>query len=227
MNGSYCFITYSVSIFENSGTSLSSNASSVILAIVQIVGTFLAARFVDRIGRKPLMASSLFGCTFGLTAMGIYVYLDECGFDLTMFDWVPVTALALVILISSTGISPLIMMYVVEILPAKVSILDLTQNKQKNNPKYSIYRFSKVRAFGLTVASATINIFSFLIVKYFPLLTDVISMYGCMSIFAINCAIGAIFIMSCTEETMGKKLNTLENDEYNAQCIESVTIEKK
>lgn len=122
MNGTYCFITYSVTIFERSGANMSSDASSIILAIVQIAGTLLAARFVDRVGRKSLMAASLFGCTFGLTAMGTYVYLDECGVDLEMFDWVPVTALAFVILISSTGISPLTMMYIVEILPTKVSI---------------------------------------------------------------------------------------------------------
>lgn len=122
MNGSFCFITYSVSIFEQSGANMSSNVSSIILAIVQIAGTLLAAQFVDRVGRKLLMAISLFGCTFGLTAMGIYVYLDECGVDVSMFNWIPVTSLAFVILISSTGISPLTMMYIVEILPAKVSV---------------------------------------------------------------------------------------------------------
>lgn len=84
-----------------------------------------------------------------------------------------------------------------------------------------------MRAFGLTVASATINIFSFLVVKYFPLLIDVISMYGCMSIFAINCAIGAIFIISCTEETMGKNLNAIDDGDCDVQRIEKVTIEKR
>lgn len=231
MNGSYVFITYSVSIFEQSGTNMSSDASSIILAVVQIAGTFLAARFVDRLGRKPLMAFSLFGCTFGLTAMGVYVYLDECGVDVKMFDWIPVTSLAFVILISSSGITPLIMMYIVEILPAKVSVsfyywsfVVLLQKKifQNQNKLYS-----KVRAFGLTVASATINIFSFFTVKYFPMLIDVISMYGCMSIFAINCAVGAVFIIFCTEETMGKNLNAIDDGEDDVKSIEGVTVERK
>lgn len=113
-------MTYAVSIFELSGAHFSPNMSSMILAIVQIIGTLVAAYLVDRLGRKILMSTSLVGCTAGLSAMGIYLYLNDQNYDLQYFSWVPVTSLAVVILISNVGVLPLSMIYLTETMPLKV-----------------------------------------------------------------------------------------------------------
>lgn len=114
-----------MSIFELAGTKLSTSVSAIVLAIVQITGSAMTAYFVDRIGRKILMCASLIGCTIGLSTMGIYLYLDNLGINLHYFNWVPLVALATVVLVSSLGISPLTNIYVVETMPAKVFYLVL------------------------------------------------------------------------------------------------------
>lgn len=121
MTGAFNFITYSVMIFEKSGAEISPSTSTVILAIVQIAGALMTTYFVDRLGRKVLMASSMIGCTIGLLSMAIYLYLDDQGVDLFYFNWVPVMSLALVVLLAAVGVTPLTMVYVVETMPSKVN----------------------------------------------------------------------------------------------------------
>lgn len=122
LSGTYTFMTYSVSIFEKSGTHIDANTSAIVLAIVQIIGVIITSHLVDKIGRKVLFIISLSGCTFCLTAMTVYLYLADHGFDMSAFYWVPVTALASDILISSVGINSLTFVYIVEILSPKVNI---------------------------------------------------------------------------------------------------------
>lgn len=50
--GCYAMMSYTASIFEESGSSLSSNMSAMIVSIIQFVGTCLVTSLVDRIGRK-------------------------------------------------------------------------------------------------------------------------------------------------------------------------------
>lgn len=183
--GSYVFITYASTIFEKSGTNFSSEISSIVLAIVQIAGTLSAARFVETQGRKLLLIISLTGCTLGLTSMAVYLYCDSLGFDISMFTWVPVTSLGLVIFISSAGIVPLSLICLVELLP------------------------SKVRSFGLTVATTSMSFFAFCVVMTFPILMEIINMHGCMLIFAITCALGVVFLIFLVDETKGKTLDLL------------------
>lgn len=195
--GSYVFITYASTIFARSGTSFSPELSSIVLAMVQIAGTLLAARFVETQGRKLLLIVSLAGCTFGLSAMAVYLYCVSLGFNMSMFTWVPVTSLGLVILISSVGIVPLSLICLVELLPPKV------------------------RSFGLTVGTSSMSLFAFGLVITFPVLMEVIDMHGCMLIFAITCALGIIFVIFAVDETKGKTLDLLnkEKDKSDAADI--------
>lgn len=182
------FITYASKIFEKSGTSFSPELSSIALASVQIAGTLLAARFVETQGRKCLLLSSLFGCTFGLTAMAAYLYCVSFGYDMSMFKWVPVTSLGFVVLISSVGIVPLSLICLVEVLPAKV------------------------RSFGLTIGTSSMSLFAFILVMTFPILMEIIDLQGCMLVFATTCALGIIFVSFVVEETKGKTLDRLNGE---------------
>lgn len=121
LSGCYTFITYSENIFQKSGTHLSPNTASIILAFVQILGTLCTAQLVDSAGRKLLLVISLTGCTFGLSSMAMYLYLDAHDMEMTGFKWIPVASLGFVILIANFGIVPLTMVCVVEVLPTKVS----------------------------------------------------------------------------------------------------------
>lgn len=107
-------------IFQAANTLIDPYMSSMILYILQIVGTISLTSLVDTLGRKLLMIVSMAGCTFGLSAMSTYMYLSSHGHDLTIVDWIPVVSLGFVIFMSSVGIGSLTMLCIVESLPSEV-----------------------------------------------------------------------------------------------------------
>lgn len=191
--GSYIFIVYASTIFAKSGTNFSPEWSSVVLALVQIFGTLIAARFVETQGRKPLLIISLAGCTFGNSAMAAYLYCDKLGYDVSMFTWVPVTSLGFVILISSVGIVPLPRICLVEALPAKV------------------------RSFGLTVGMISLSVFLFVTLALYPILLEIIDLHGCMLAFAATCVFGVVFVIVYVDETKGKTIDLLNEEKVTTK----------
>lgn len=189
--GSYLFITYGSTIFAKSGTNMSKNASSITLAIVQLVGTIISAKFVETLGRKILLIISLAGCTFGQLTLAAYLLCDSLGYDVSMFNWVPVTSLSFVILVSGIGILSLSFICTVEVMP------------------------TKVRSFGVTFGMVVMNIVSFLTSISFPILMEIIELYGCMLILGVSCALGMIFVIGYMEETKGKTLDLLNAEKTN------------
>lgn len=200
MCGSYTFITYASAIFEKSGTQLSPNTSSVILAIVQITGTFFTAHLIETRGRKPLLIVSLSGCILGLSSMGAYLLCDAQGVDVSSFAWVPVASLAFDILIASVGIIPLTLICLVEVLP------------------------TKIRSFGVTVGTVAINMCSFCTIKFFPILTEIIGLYGCMFVFAGSCFVGLFFIIFFVKETKGESLDRVKQETNSDQKVWRQTV---
>lgn len=182
-SGNFLFLTYASKIFEESGSHLSANASSIILATVQIAGTLVAAKFIESQGRKPLLIVSLAGCSIGIFTIASFLYCKSLAYDLSMLNWVPVTSMAFVIFISSIGIVPLGSICTVEVLPPNV------------------------RTIGLTLGMTSMNIFAFAITNTFPVLVQTIQLYGCMMILGACCSIGIFFVLFYMGETKGRALD--------------------
>lgn len=51
-SGTLAIITYTADIFKSSGSNLSPNESSIIVAFIQLVGVYVSSVCVDRFGRK-------------------------------------------------------------------------------------------------------------------------------------------------------------------------------
>lgn len=51
-SGTLAIMTYTADIFKSSGSHLSPNESSVIVAVIQLVGVYVSTLCVDRFGRK-------------------------------------------------------------------------------------------------------------------------------------------------------------------------------
>lgn len=120
-SGCFVLMNYSATIFRDSGSDIDSNISSIIVASIQCIGTYVATILVDKVGRKLLLMISVSGTTIGLATMGTYSYLDSLHFDLHYFNWVPVTSLSFVIFIAAIGILPLPYVVLAEVLPSKVN----------------------------------------------------------------------------------------------------------
>lgn len=120
-SGCFALLNYSATIFRDSGSDISPNTSSIIIASIQCIGTYVATILVDKVGRKLLLTISASATSIGLAVMGAYSYLDKLNFDLDHFNWVPVCSLSFVIFIASIGILPLPFIVLAEVLPNKVN----------------------------------------------------------------------------------------------------------
>lgn len=122
-SGVFCVNMYSISIFNETGTYVNPTISAIIIALIQVVGTFVATILVDYWGRRKLLSSSCLGSAVSLISFATFAYLHQRNFVLTSFYWVPVTSMAMFLLSSNAGILPLTFIIIAESLPQKVIVL--------------------------------------------------------------------------------------------------------
>ncbi|XP_055304280.1 facilitated trehalose transporter Tret1-like, partial [Sitodiplosis mosellana] len=183
LTGTPIITNYAVMIFEKAGTSMDPYVSSIMLGIALLLGSICTTYLADKLGRKFLNIMSLVGSALGLFAVSLYHYLNINGYDLSSYQWVPVLSLSFVIFISAAGIIALSLVCSIEYLP------------------------SKIRTPGMAFIGFAFNITTFTSVKLLPFLLEVIDLHGCMTIFGVSCALGAIFIYFFVEETSGQCLD--------------------
>lgn len=144
--GSFLITNYASLIFTTTGTLLDPNISSIILTAVQIVAGLMSTQIGDTFGRKTTLSVSLFGSAIGLFTLAIYSYLRHHDYDVTIFMWLPVTCLSLIIFISNAGIIALAHICAIENYPTKVSLHKLQfifvlslRFVYNSNPNFIIY----------------------------------------------------------------------------------------
>ncbi|XP_013144751.1 PREDICTED: facilitated trehalose transporter Tret1-like [Papilio polytes] len=88
--GCIAVLVYASHIFAEAGKdpdtsiALSPNKQSILLAAVQIIGSFLACQLVDRAGRKPLLAVTSVVAGFSMCLLGVWFYLSTVEFELCL-----------------------------------------------------------------------------------------------------------------------------------------------
>lgn len=142
--GGFVLLNYASKIFAASDVSfLSPNISSIIIAIIQLLGSYTTTVLVERTGRRVRSSSSLcrshllslcsfflfqimyiisgVGSFLGLFIFGVYFYFENIGADLTAFSLVPLITFSFTIFIQNCGLNTLPFVTVSEILPPKVT----------------------------------------------------------------------------------------------------------
>lgn len=208
---SFLITNYASLIFEKSGSILDSRISSIILAVVQIVGGLVSTQLGDTFGRKTTLFMSLFGSAIGLSTLAAYSYLRQFGYDMSNFLWLPIVCLSLIIFISSAGIIALAHIVAVENYPAKVCFKLINTLKMQWLNQWILFSL-QIRTAGVVLYSLSVSTVAFSADKYFPILLDVIHLHGCYLFFAISCFTGLIFV-AFMKETKGKSLDTIEEDD--------------
>lgn len=61
----------------------------------------------------------------------------------------------------------------------------------------------------MTFTTISLNVFSFLISKLFPIWCEIIGLYGCLVIMAAISTIGIVFVIFVMEETKGRDLDSM------------------
>ncbi|XP_062551188.1 facilitated trehalose transporter Tret1-like [Armigeres subalbatus] len=184
-SGCFALINYTANIFAEAGSDLNPNTAAMIVGSIQIVGSYVSTLVVDRFQRKVLYIGTAFGSSVGLAAMGVHAYLKMYGFDVSAINWIPVASLSFVIFIAACGILPLTFVILSEILP------------------------QKLRSFGGSLCTTFLWVVSFIVIKYFPVMVEVLGMHGCMWTFAGCCMFGMFFNALFIPETRGKSIEEI------------------
>ncbi|XP_011693005.1 PREDICTED: facilitated trehalose transporter Tret1-like [Wasmannia auropunctata] len=188
LSGINAVIFYTVTIFQASGSSMSPEVASIIVAIVQMITTGVAALIVDRAGRKPLLIFSSSVMLVSLVALGSYFNIKTSGSDVSNLGWLPLTSLTLFMISFSIGMGPIPWMLMAELFPAE----------------------TKAVASGIAVM---LNWFLvFLVTKTFPAMNEGLGADVTFWIFAAIMAAGTAFTYFFIPETKGKTSQEIQDE---------------
>lgn len=180
--GINAIVFFSTAVFERAGMTSGATASAVV-GLVNVLGTVVAGRMMDRAGRKPLLVSSfaIMGISMATMAMGI--------------GWPALKALSGVLAVVGTlayvfgfaiGAGPVPSLLMPELLP------------------------SSVRGKGVSLAMLTHWISNFTVGQLF---LPTVERFGLASVylgFATVCMFGVVYIRREIQETTGLSLEQIE-----------------
>ncbi|XP_005190294.1 facilitated trehalose transporter Tret1-like [Musca domestica] len=182
--GSFALVNYMSSVFAAIKSELHPDVNTIIVGVVQVIGTYTATILVDRFGRKVLLLVSTSGMGVGLAAFGIYAFFaEETEADLSFYShWLPLVLMAFIIFIANVGILSVTVVVLVEILP------------------------SKIRSIASSFCLALLSLFAFISLRIFPLSMHYFGLSATMWFCATICAFGLFYISIFLEETKGKPM---------------------
>lgn len=179
--GCFTMINYTATIFAQSGSQIPPQRAAIFVAFVQLLGTFVSTRLVDRSGRRCLLLCSSLGTGCSLLTLGAFMYAHEClGWPVEQYSWLAVGSFAAMLLLASCGIVPLPFVVLAEVMP------------------------ERIRGAGSTLCLCVSWSLVFGMVKVFPATVLAIGLHGCMFAFAGCCFAGALFVLVVLPETRGK-----------------------
>lgn len=187
-SGKAPLVIYTKTIFEESGSTIDANVSTIIFNAVElIVVVFVTIFIANKFGKRPLMIISASGCSFSIFALGTYFCLKhfECSI-INYLNWLPITSLVIYNITFSLGIGFGHMIYLSELFPMNV----------KANATCSVQFL--IISFGLV---GTV---------FFQITSENFGIYVPFLCFAITCGIGAIFLYKIVPETKGKTLEEIQ-----------------
>lgn len=119
LTGINAILYYAPEIFKSLGSSTDvSLLETSILGVVNLIFTLLAIKWVDKMGRKPLLYIGSIGMTIALAAVGLFIYYDAVG------NWV-LPFLLLFMASFSISWGPIVWVLLSEIFPNKIRSLAL------------------------------------------------------------------------------------------------------
>lgn len=179
-SGINAVIFFTQQIFKSAGSNIDASVSAIIVGVVQVLMTFLAAALVEKAGRKILLLQSSTVMCLCLTVLGIYFRLKSTGHDVSNIGWIPLLCLVLFIVSFSLGYGPIPWMMMGELLAPEVKSI----------------------ATSLTVLFNWVLVF--VVTNSFGALNDNLGSDITFWIFAVIMALGTIFGFKTVFETKGK-----------------------
>lgn len=204
LSGINAFIFYTEAIFDAADSGMSGSTASIMVGAMQVVATYAASMFIDRLGRRILLVISTSMLCLCNVAIGLYFYLLEHDpKTAASVNWLPTTALCLYMISYSIGLGPIPWVLIGELFTPEVK-----------GPASS--------------ASGTIAwLLAFLVTKTFSNVRDLIGLGETFWLFAFFSALGSIFVLLFVPETKGKSFVEIQRilGNSNNDPIESIESE--
>lgn len=189
LSGINVVMFYAHKIFEMSGSSLPPGISAIILGVVQVFATAVAAYVVDRFGRKLLLIISLGTMCVCQVILGIYFMIDASNHELAKtLGFAPLLSICLYLVGFSLGAGPLPFTLLGELLPNRV--------------KGGIGSFATFCNWMLALC----------ITGSFPYLVDWVGPSIVFLTYAVLCAVGVVFVIFILIETKNKSLDEIQKE---------------
>lgn len=204
MTGINAIMFYAENIFEQAHFK-ESDLASVIVGLIQVVFTGVAALIMDKAGRKVLLIISGVAMAISTTAFGVYFYLmtkvhSTTSLSLLVLDlqstageephadlaWLALASMAVFITGFALGWGPIPWLVMSEIFP------------------------SKARGVASAVCVLTNWTMAFIVTKNFKDMMVLLTSAGTFWLFACMCIANVIFTMAFIPETKGKTLEQIE-----------------
>uniref|UniRef100_A0A8D8Z2U3 Facilitated trehalose transporter Tret1 n=1 Tax=Cacopsylla melanoneura TaxID=428564 RepID=A0A8D8Z2U3_9HEMI len=185
LTGANIVLTYTASIFKESGSKLEPNICTIIIGTLQFIASILSCIVVNKAGRKALLLVTYLGIAFTLSVMGFCFYLIAIGTDISSFSYIPIIALSLYVCCNSMGAGPVPYILFGEILPGYIQNLAI-----------SVSFF-----FGIFGA--------FLVVKTYPTLNALCGRHGTFYFYAICNLTIYFYTMIFVPETKGRSVRSI------------------
>ncbi|XP_025209206.1 facilitated trehalose transporter Tret1-2 homolog [Melanaphis sacchari] len=179
-------IFYATTIFNATGSSINSNASTVIVGIMGVLSTYVSTLVVDKLGRKILLLSSVVAmgiCTFFI---GGFFYAKDHNYDVSSIGFIPLLSLCVFIILFSVGFGPIPWMLMGEIFPAQI------------------------KGIASSIVCMANWFFVFLATKFFASLASIIYLYNTFWLYTVICVLGTFFVVFIVPETKGKTMEEIQ-----------------
>jgi MFS family permease len=178
---------YSTTLWKSVGFSASDSfITSVITSVINVVLTFVAILFVDRVGRKALLLWGSAGMFVGLVLAAIsFSQAHTSGGEVTLPQPWGVIALIganLFVIFFAATWGPVMWVVLGEVFP------------------------NKIRGLGLGIAAAFNWVFNFLVTLLFPVLSQAVGLGWVYAGFALFAALSFWFVFSALPEVTGLEL---------------------
>ncbi|KAF6199929.1 hypothetical protein GE061_006227 [Apolygus lucorum] len=190
-SGIHAVVNYAGIIFEEAGSPLSADDSSIVTAVLNLAASFVNLFLIDIFGRKILLYISFIGGSISLAVLSVFLYINErTEMDASHFGWIPIASLSIFIFTYGIGLASVPGILLNELTP------------------------TKVKAVLVSFVMIICLIFVLGIVQTFPFVDDNFGLYTCFAVPAACNVMGLFYTAFLVPETRGKSLTVIA-DELN------------
>jgi sugar porter (SP) family MFS transporter len=192
ITGINAIIYYSDEIFAAAGfatTAQQTAATTWAIGGVNVIATFIAIGFIDRLGRRPLLLAGLIGMGVSLLVVGFAfrsIGTASAGAQPTAAGIVTLVALVVFIISFAFSLGPVVWTVINEIFPGRV------------------------RGRAVAVATAVNWAAAFVVSQFFLTIVTGIGAAASFWLFALFCAVGYFWVRKHVPETKGRSLEQIE-----------------